>query len=490
MEVAMKVFSKFLWVALLVTLGVALAFPQAGNINVIGGFEGSAPAFWNMGNAGGATLTWATDQHHSGLRSLKIAKTTTGDSASWVSDNMCDIWSATHSKNVDIFLGAYVRTQGVNTSPGTESAKWYLAYEFYDSAGVKMGTFKLPIPQATATSSGWVADTNGVGDVILPKNSWKTIVKFVAGKDATGTVWVDDVMLYGRAGQWAGQDWGTNMEFPTGWYYWLPPNGGNDGLLNSGFENTVLTTEAAHSGLTSLKYSLPFTRASHDGFVGMKRVTLGSGVKEGDVIRLTAWLKASNLVPDSAAMYPGTWSVGLTPLWFAKGGNNDGYDVLQSSDYTWQFPAVTSFDWTPYTLDVTVPTGAKVLEIRTHVYARFTGTIYWDDIAFSVIGSATGVKGSQDVATTYELSDNYPNPFNPSTMINFAIPEAGRASLVVYNLLGQKVRTLSDEYRAAGRYQVSWDGRDDAGKVAGSGMYLYRLQSNQTTIVKKMLLVK
>ena len=75
-------------------------------------------------------------------------------------------------------------------------------------------------------------------------------------------------------------------------------------------------------------------------------------------------------------MYPGTWSVGLTPLWFAKGGNNDGYDVIQANDFTWQFPAATSFDWAPYTLDVTVPALAKVLEVRLHVYSRFTGTIY------------------------------------------------------------------------------------------------------------------
>jgi len=139
---------------------------------------------------------------------------------------------------------------------------------------------------------------------------------------------------------------------------------------------------------------------------------------------------------------------------------------------------------------VTVPAGAKVLEVRTHVYARFTGTIYWDDITSEVIGSTTAVKGGKDVPVSYELSDNYPNPFNPTTTLQFAIPEAGQASIVIYNLLGQKVRTLTNEYRAAGRYQITWDGMDDAGRQAGSGVYLYRLQSNQTSIVKKMVLVK
>ena len=245
-------------------------------------------------------------------------------------------------------------------------------------------------------------------------------------------------MFYGRAGQWAGQNWGSNLEYPTGWYYWLPPIGGNDGEVANGFENTVVTTEAAHSGLSSLKFMMPFDRQPHDGFVGMRRVQLDPSVGEGTILRLTAWLKGSDLVPDSAALYPGTWSVGFTPLWFAKGGNNDGYDVIESNDFTWQFPAVTSFDWTPYTLDVTVPAEAKVLEVRLHVYARFTGTIYWDDVTVEVIGTTTAV-GDPDgeVPATYELAQNYPNPFNPSTIISYGIPSDGEVTLVVYDMLGQ-----------------------------------------------------
>ena len=99
---------------------------------MIGGFEGSLPSYWNIGNQpSGATLSWATDQSRSMGHSLKIVKpSATADSAAWISDNMCDIWSPQHSKNVDIFLGAYVRTQGVNTAPATEDAKWYISYTF------------------------------------------------------------------------------------------------------------------------------------------------------------------------------------------------------------------------------------------------------------------------------------------------------------------------------------------------------------------------
>ena len=161
-------------------------------------------------NPGDNTLSWATDQYRSMGHSLKIDKTTTGDSASWISENMADIWSPQHLANVDIMLGAYVKTMNVNTNPADDDSRWWISYTFYDSAGALIGETKLPIDQSSASSSGWIADTNGVGETILPKDSWKTIIKFVAGKNATGTVWADDFIFIGRGGAWAGQDWNTS----------------------------------------------------------------------------------------------------------------------------------------------------------------------------------------------------------------------------------------------------------------------------------------
>ena len=206
------------------------AASQSADIYTIGGFEGSLPSYWTMGNQpANSTLTWATDQSRSLGHSLKITKTATSDTAAWVSTNMCDIWSPTISANVDILLGAYVKTSGVNTNPTTDDQKWYVAYTFYDSAQTLIGTVKLPVDQTAATSSSWIADTSALGTV-LPRNAWTLIVSFVGGKNATGTVWADDFILVGRGGAWAGQDWNTGVGVPTGWYYWLPPNGGNDGL--------------------------------------------------------------------------------------------------------------------------------------------------------------------------------------------------------------------------------------------------------------------
>jgi len=117
--------------------------------------------------------------------------------------------------------------------------------------------------------------------------------------------------------------------------------------------------------------------------------------------------------------------------------------------------------------------------------------VYFDDLDVQKISTTTGVKSvSGNAPHSFELSNNYPNPFNPSTKINFGIPKDGMVSLVVYNVLGQRVRTLADAPMAAGQYSITWDGRNDAGSTLSSGVYFYRLQAGATAIVKKMLLLK
>lgn len=88
------------------------------------------------------------------------------------------------------------------------------------------------------------------------------------------------------------------------------------------------------------------------------------------------------------------------------------------------------------------------------------------------------------------LSQNYPNPFNPSTEIQFTLASAQSVSLRVYNLLGQEVRTLVDEARAAGTYTVVWDSRDNNGDAVASGIYFYRMEAGDLVDVRKMSLLK
>jgi len=96
--------------------------------------------------------------------------------------------------------------------------------------------------------------------------------------------------------------------------------------------------------------------------------------------------------------------------------------------------------------------------------------------------------------TKFALYQNYPNPFNPTTTIRYEIPEdATQINISVFNTLGELVKTLVDEVQAAGVYEVSWDGRTEAGIQAGSGMYFCRIAAQgiqNFTTVKKMLLMK
>ena len=94
--------------------------------------------------------------------------------------------------------------------------------------------------------------------------------------------------------------------------------------------------------------------------------------------------------------------------------------------------------------------------------------------------------------TSYALFPNVPNPFNPQTVIRYALVarEAVPTQLVIFNGLGQKVRTLVDEAQGGGFYSVVWDGRDDDGRFLSSGVYFYRLTAGEFVQVRKMILME
>lgn len=81
------------------------------------------------------------------------------------------------------------------------------------------------------------------------------------------------------------------------------------------------------------------------------------------------------------------------------------------------------------------------------------------------------------VVNETKLSQNYPNPGNPTTTIGYTLHEAGNVKLEIYNVLGQRVRTFIDEHKPAGKWSVLWDGKDEHGIISASGIYIVRLQT-------------
>jgi PKD repeat protein len=90
-----------------------------------------------------------------------------------------------------------------------------------------------------------------------------------------------------------------------------------------------------------------------------------------------------------------------------------------------------------------------------------------------------------------KLDQNFPNPFNPTTTISYSLNQAGKTKLYIYNIKGQQVKTLVDEYKEAGNHKVVWNGEDESGRKVASGLYFYQLKNDDKTIdTKKMLLLK
>ncbi|MDX9924957.1 MAG: T9SS type A sorting domain-containing protein, partial [Ignavibacteriaceae bacterium] len=98
---------------------------------------------------------------------------------------------------------------------------------------------------------------------------------------------------------------------------------------------------------------------------------------------------------------------------------------------------------------------------------------------------------SEPKTNNEEISiSNYPNPFNPTTTIEYNLPTEGNVKLEVYNSLGQLVNVLIEGNQRAGRQRVTWSGKDSFGSSVSSGIYFYRIKTNSFSQVKKMILMK
>jgi hypothetical protein len=109
---------------------------------------------------------------------------------------------------------------------------------------------------------------------------------------------------------------------------------------------------------------------------------------------------------------------------------------------------------------------------------------------FKVKDGITSVEEEEVLPTVFGLEQNYPNPFNPTTTIKFSLPESHFVSIKIYNMLGQEVRTLVNDQRNQGTYNVVWNGKDNYGNQVASGTYIYRISAGDFVSTKKMVLLK
>ena len=109
---------------------------------------------------------------------------------------------------------------------------------------------------------------------------------------------------------------------------------------------------------------------------------------------------------------------------------------------------------------------------------------------YSTPVTAVGEEDEENLASKFVLHQNYPNPFNAQTNIKYYLPQNSRLNLSIYNIIGQKVKTLVDGLQTAGFQSITWDGRDKSGAEVASGVYFCRLKTDYSQETKKMVLLK
>jgi len=112
-----------------------------------------------------------------------------------------------------------------------------------------------------------------------------------------------------------------------------------------------------------------------------------------------------------------------------------------------------------------------------------TYTLAAEDLKLTSIAESP----NQNIPDCFNLYANYPNPFNPATHIAYDLPQELKVRIEVFDLLGRQVCTLVDETKQAGKYIVTWNGRDQSGKVVSSGIYMYRITAGTYSATRTMV---
>ncbi len=198
-------------------------------------------------------------------------------------------------------------------------------------------------------------------------------------------------------------------------------------------------------------------------------------------------------------------------MYQANGVNNlPGTQILTPSPYTPSVAGWHSFDLTgvnapgdfyvsarydginkPWIGADAPPGNQKAYEFNGATWAKLSSPNDYTLFMRATVTSTTSVTEiDTKVPTKFELTQNFPNPFNPSTAIHYSLPMSQNLLLAVYDLNGKKIADLVDNFQNSGTYEVTWNGTNNMGEHVASGVYFYRLQTQNFSETKKLLLMK
>ena len=143
-----------------------------------------------------------------------------------------------------------------------------------------------------------------------------------------------------------------------------------------------------------------------------------------------------------------------------------------------------------YSRDKLVLNGEFNGKVEFHNSGFATWQSAWPSISFSSEATLAVNDKSDVLPKEFALHNNYPNPFNPNTTIRFDLPKASDVSIIIYNVLGQKIRTLDKSQMNPGYHSMNWNATNDYGVQVSAGMYFYQLRTSEFVKTKKMILLK
>jgi hypothetical protein len=231
-------------------------------------------------------------------------------------------------------------------------------------------------------------------------------------------------------------------------------------------------------------------------------------------------IELTNTVPMAALDLPLTFSEGVTLQEVI-------FEGTDSEDFDFRYANIDNANRTVIIGLIPMVYGEKAdLEVGNHVIAMLKFSVDNQNVEGIEINTTTTDKPSHDLMLVYteevngghetrhlvpefnpvnadippsidpmvperfELCQNSPNPFNPITRIDYSLPVATHVRLNVYNVLGQNVRTLVDEFQGADYHSVIWDGCNNDGASVASGVYFYRIDAGEMSVTKKMMMLK
>jgi len=456
----------------------------ADNILPNSDLETLEPNFWMAATPeAGAYCEWASDEVYAGDHSFKVVKpAATSEGFGWMSVNNADLYWNDAKAGRLYTMGFWAKTEGVNTNPASEDDGIGAIFEFW-AGGQQLARQVILVDQSTA-STDWKEYTAGV---VIPEGADpdSVVVLLGMGKNATGTVWFDNVHC--GSDPWSMGIFNGNAETPVGWLNWTSST-------EIGYAN--LDTTYAHSG----KYSA-LLREQDDNADEMVFYSEPVPVEPNKWYKISVWARWDSVntderfLPSYITPVRDNDRLGLC-FFYHREPLRTAWDLTGGDQFVYFDQTADSAGWTYYTVISHSPEDAAGLSVRARFTSFPVGYCWYDDftiepvtILITGVEEVTGPEGTP-VPTEFGLKQNYPNPFNPTTTIEFSVDKPGHVRIDIFNLTGQKVRTLVEGYRLPGTYKITWDGTDDFGRHLSSGVYFVRLSTVGHVMTRKMVLAK